>query len=176
MIHPRAFVHDKAHVDKDVIVGADSKVWQFASITRGTILGEDCRVSPFAMLDGSVYGDRVIISGGVMAGSGFLVGADVFLGPNCVLCNDCWPFASKDGYRDDLLRDGERFAIIIEDGAAIGAGAIILPGVRIGAGAVVAAGTVVDSDVPAGMVQRRNGYLGVHVPDGWRGKRHRWAR
>ena len=170
-----AFIHPKAHVDSDVVLGEGTRVWQFASITRGTVLGEDCSVSPFAMLDGSVYGDRVIISGGVMAGAGFKVGSDVFLGPNVVLCNDCWPFATKDGYRDDLLRDGEHWAVIIEDGACIGAGAVILPGVRVGSGAVIAAGAVVERDVPAGVVYRRNGYTSPRVPPNWHKKRHMWA-
>ncbi len=177
MIHYSAFIHAKAHMDRDTVrIGAGTKVWQFASITRGTVIGEDCSVSPFAMLDGSIYGDRVIVSGGVMAGAGFRVGNDVFLGPNVVLANDCWPFASKEGYRDDMLRDGSHFAVVIEDGAAIGAGAVILPGVRVGACAVIAAGAVVDKDVPSGMVLRRNGYTSLRVPDDWASKRMRWAR
>ena len=40
--------------------------------------------------------------------------------------------------------------VVIEDGAWIGIGAIILKGVRVGAGARVAAGAVVTRDVPAG--------------------------
>jgi UDP-2-acetamido-3-amino-2,3-dideoxy-glucuronate N-acetyltransferase len=176
MIHHAAFVHPLAHVDAETVqIGAGTKVWQFASITRGAILGEDCSVSPFAMLDGSQYGDRVIISGGIMAGAGFKVGNDVFLGPNVVLCNDCWPFASKDGYDDKALRSGDKFAVIIEDGVAIGAGAIILPGVRIGAGAVVAACATVDENVPANTVYRRNGYTSPQVPQHWRELRMRWA-
>lgn len=177
MIHHRAFIHPKAHVDADTVrIGSGTRVWQFASITRGTVMGEDCSVSPFAMLDGSAYGDRVIVSGGVKAGAGFKVGNDVFLGPNVVLANDCWPFASKDGYRDDMLRDGTHFAVVIGDGAAIGAGAIIMPGIRIGKGAVVAAGAVVESDLPDGMVYRRNGYVSPSVPALWREKRMRWAQ
>lgn len=177
MIHHGAFVHTKAHVDRDTVqLGFGTRVWQFASITRGTIMGENCSVSPFAMLDGSIYGDRVIVSGGVMAGAGFKVGNDVFLGPNVVLCNDCWPFASKDGYDDAALRSGEKFAVVVEDGVAIGAGAVILPGVRIGKGAVVAAGAVVESDVPAGVVLRRNAYTSPGVPPSWREKRMRWAQ
>lgn len=168
-------IHPLAHVDDSVRLGEGTRVWQFASVTRGTVMGVDCSVSPFAMLDGSIYGDRVIVSGGVMAGAGFRVGSDVFLGPNVVLANDCWPFACKDGYRDDLLRDGEHFAVVIEDGAAIGAGAIILPGIAIGKGAVVAAGAVVERDVPSGTVYRRNGYQSPSVPPYWRVKRHRWA-
>lgn len=154
-----AFVHEKAHVDETVVLGEGTKVWQFASITRGTIMGEDCSVSPHAMLDGSIYGDRVIVSGGYAAGAGFKVGNDVFIGPNVVLCNDMWPAFSKNGYDDEALRSGEKWAVIIGDNVTLGAGSIVLPGVRIGDGAVVAAGAIVDRDIPAGHVFRRNGYL-----------------
>lgn len=167
-------IHQLAHVDADVILGDGTNVWQFASITRGTVMGRDCSVSPFAMLDGSIYGDRVVVSGGVKCGAGFKVGNDVFLGPNVVLANDCWPAAHKDGYLDGLLRDGTNWAVIVGDGASIGANAVILPGVHIGAGAVIAAGAVVDRDVPQGAVWRRNGYLSW-VPANRNDKRHRWA-
>ena len=39
--------------------------------------------------------------------------------------------------------------VIIEDGAHIGIGAIIMPGVTIGEGAVIGAGAVVTSDIPS---------------------------
>lgn len=170
------FIHEKAHVDDSVRLGAGTRVWQFASLTRGVVMGADCSVSPFAMLDGSVYGAGVIVSGGVMAGAGFRIGDGVFLGPNAVLCNDAWPFADKAGYDEAALRGGERLAVVIEDGAAIGAGAVVLAGVRIGAGAVVAAGAVVGRDVPAGTVFSSTRTSGMRVPYNWREKRMRWAR
>lgn len=158
MIHPSAFVHHLAHVE-DATVGARTKIWQFASVTRGTVLGEDCSVSPHAMLDGSEYGDRVVISGGVMAGNGFKVGNDVFLGPNVTLCNDRWPAANKDGYRADLLRRGF-VTVRVLDGAWVGANAVLLPGVTVGKGSAVAAGAVADRDVPDGyLFTRRSGML-----------------
>lgn len=169
------FIHPLAHVEDSVKIGVGTKVWQFASVTRGCVLGKDCSVSPFAMLDGSIYGDRCIISGGVMAGAGFKVGDDVFIGPNVVLCNDQWPFASKDGYDDIGLRSGLKFAVIIDDGAAVGAGAVILPGVRIGKGAVVAAGAVLGSDLAPGAVYKRNGWKAIQCPSNWRETRMRWA-
>jgi acetyltransferase-like isoleucine patch superfamily enzyme len=46
--------------------------------------------------------------------------------------------------------------IILEDGAWIGAGAIILPGVTVGTRAVVGAGSVVVKDVPAGSIVAGN--------------------
>lgn len=168
-------IHPKAHVDPDVVLGAGTKVWQFASVTRGTVMGRDCSVSPFAMLDGSVYGDRVVVSGGVTIGAGFWLGSDIFLGPSCCLGNDMWPAAHKDGYDDAKLRSKEHFAVIVEDGATIGALAMVLPGVRVGRNAVVAAGAVVDRDVPDGFLWRRNGYLSP-VPAERNSKRMRFAR
>lgn len=42
--------------------------------------------------------------------------------------------------------------VVLEKGAWIGANAVVLPGVRIGAGSIVAAGSVVNRDVPAGVI------------------------
>lgn len=173
MIHPSAFVHHLAHVD-DASIGARTKVWQFASVTRGTVLGDDCSVSPHAMLDGSKYGDRVVISGGVMAGGGFDVGNDVFLGPNVTLCNDRWPSADKTGYRADLLRRGF-VTVRVKDGAWVGANAVLLPGVTVGKMSAVAAGAVVHCDVPDGyLFTRANGMLLIK-PE-WRARRMIEAR
>jgi UDP-2-acetamido-3-amino-2,3-dideoxy-glucuronate N-acetyltransferase len=169
------FVDPMARVDDDVVLGDGTRIRQFASLTRGVVMGEDCSVSPFAMLDGSIYGDRVVISAGYAAGAGFKVGSDVFIGPNVTLCNDMWPGADKRGYDAEALRKRDRFAVIVEDGVTLGAGCIVLPGVRIGEGAIIAAGAVVDHDVPASMVFRLNGYTGLR-PDDWRERRMRWAK
>lgn len=175
MIHHAAFVHPLAHVDAESVqIGAGTKVWQFASITRGTVLGEDCSVSPFAMLDGSQYGDRCIIGAGVACGAGFLVGNDVHICPQVLLSNDVWPFASKEGYDDEALRSGKQFAVIIEDGAFIGAGAKVMAGARIGRGAGVEANAKVNRNVPDGMLFRANGYL-AQIPKDWAERRMRWA-
>lgn len=171
----RGMIHAKAHVDPDVVLGPGTKVWQFASITRGTIMGRDCSVSPFAMLDGSIYGDRVLVSAGVACGAGFKVGSDVFLGPNVCLANDMWPKTDKEGYDDAKLRGNEHFAVIVGDGVAIGAGAVVLPGVSIGKGAVIACNATVDRDVPENTLFRRDGYI-AFISDSWKRTRMRWAR
>ena len=41
-------------------------------------------------------------------------------------------------------------ATVVEHGASIGSGAVIMGGIRIGAGAMVGAGAVVTADVPSG--------------------------
>jgi acetyltransferase-like isoleucine patch superfamily enzyme len=170
-----ATIHPLAYVDDTVRLGKGTIIRQFASLSRGVVMGEDCRVSPHVMMDGSRYGNGVIISAGFSAGAGFLVGDNVFIGPGVTLCNDVWPFASKDGYDDAALRSGEKFAVIIDDGAAIGAGAVLLPGVRIGKGSVVAAGAIVAHSIAAGMVFNANGYVRDKINPEWSKYRMRWA-
>ncbi len=149
-------IHPLAHV-QGAFLGEGVTVWQFASVTGGTILGAGCSVSPFAMLHGPKLGRRCVISGGVMMGPGFVIGDDCFIGPNVTLCNDMWPSADKAGLDLDALRSGEFVTVRVGNRVCIGAGAVILPGVTIGDDAVVAAGAVVGRDVPAGMVWLRNG-------------------
>jgi acetyltransferase-like isoleucine patch superfamily enzyme len=147
VIFAGAFIHPKAHVDCSTI-GARSRVWQFASVIRGAIVGEDCNIATGACLDGSQIGDRVILGHNVAMGPGFRVFDDVFIGPQVTLCNDAWPRAIK-GDWDAARFNPVTFAIIIESQASIGANSVILPGVRIGFGAMIAAGSVVTKDVPA---------------------------
>lgn len=156
-VHPDAEIHPKAHVENSLI-GARTKVWQFASVIRRARLGEDCVVASGATLDGCRFGDRVIICQNVAAGPGFLIGDDVFIGPNSTLCNDLWPRAKKDFFDIKELRNGGA-AIIIESGVSIGANSVILPGVIIGAGSMISAGSVVSRTVPDNSVYTRDGRI-----------------
>lgn len=167
-IAPTAFIHPKAHVE-ECEIGARTKVWQFASVIRGTILGEDCNVASCATLDGPRFGDRCIISQGVAMGPGFWFGNDIFVGPNVTICNDRWPAASK------LDFDPERFklglvTVFVHDGASIGANAVVLPGMMIGQNAMVAAGAVVNRSVPDGHLFARDGKI-VEIKPAWRRRR-----
>lgn len=153
-IDPSAFIHPKAHVE-GAEIGARTKVWQFASVT-GAKLGADCSIWPHVMLDGPVFGDRCKIASGVAMGPGFLFGNDVFVGPNVTVCNDQWPRVERDGFDYDALRSGQ-WAVIVGDGASIGANAVVLPGAMIGRGSVIAAGAVVNRDVPDVHLFRRDG-------------------
>lgn len=73
---------------------------------------------------------------------GWKIGNKVFIGPGARFANDKKP---------DL--DQGRFVPcggVVEDGAVIGMGALILAGVRIGKDSIVGAGAVVTRDVKAG--------------------------
>ena len=75
------------------------------------------------------------------------IGADVMMGPRCILLASAHETRRVDvpmnrqGFREDR-------PIVIEDDVWIGAGCIVLPGRRIGTGSIVGAGSVVVSDVP----------------------------
>lgn len=151
-------IHPKAHVSDDCRIHETATVWQFASVTGGTLLAAGVSVSPFAMLHGPQIGANTRISAGVAMGPGFLVGADVFIGPNVTVANDAWPRAHKEGYDVTAFDCYGVYSVVIEDGASIGANSVILPGVRVGARSMVAAGSVVTSDVPPGMLWKDGGW------------------
>jgi UDP-2-acetamido-3-amino-2,3-dideoxy-glucuronate N-acetyltransferase len=159
-----AAIHIKAHV-RDSRVGARSRVWQFASVIRGAVVGADCNIASGACLDGSTIGDRCILGHNVAMGPGFSVADDVFIGPNVVLCNDAWPRAHKRGFDAGRFGEGQH-AIRIESGATVGAGCVILPGVWIGHGAMIAAGVTVTKDVPGNMILCRSGALRLIEDEG----------
>lgn len=97
-------------------------------------------------------GARTIVNvGGYLSGEGGLtIGADVLIGPHVKLLS---AGHAIDGGHLHIARNAiTRAPVTVEDGAWVGAGAVVLEGVRIGAGAVVAAGSVVRGDVPAGAV------------------------
>jgi UDP-2-acetamido-3-amino-2,3-dideoxy-glucuronate N-acetyltransferase len=66
--------------------------------------------------------------------------SNVFVGPNATFTNDKKPRSKM--YPAEFLKT------YVQEGASIGAGAVILPGVTIGKRAMVGAGAVVTRDVP----------------------------
>lgn len=82
------------------------------------------------------------------------IGRRVGIGPGAKL------FTSfhDEGDGSGPVMDGELVfrSIVIEDGADIGVGAVILPGVTVGAGSIVGAGAVVTKDVAPGTIVAGN--------------------
>lgn len=151
-IHPRAEVHDS-------IIGARTKVWQFATVIRDAHVGEDCSIASCAIVDGADLGDRTIVSHGAFIDPGIVIGSDVFIGPGVKLCNDAWPRADKTGFDMAALISHDLVTTRIEDGASLGAGVIVLPGIVIGRDAMIAAGAVVTQNVPANHLYKRDGSM-----------------
>lgn len=151
-------IHPLAHVE-NATIGKGTRIWQFASVIRNARIGEDCTIASNALVDAATIGDRCIVSHGAAIEPGVVLGDEVFIGPQVVFCNDAWPRVAKHGFDMAPLLNGETVVTAVEDGASIGAGAIVLPGVRIGAGAMIAAGARVVADVPAAHLLKRDGTM-----------------
>jgi len=134
------FIHQLADVSTDHI-GEGTKVWQFAILLKGAVVGRDCNICAHTLIEHDVViGDRVTLKSGVFLWAGSRIGNDVFIGPNATFTNDLFPRSKQ--------YPAEFFGVTVEDGASIGANATLLPGIRIGKGAMVGAGSVVTKDVP----------------------------
>jgi acetyltransferase-like isoleucine patch superfamily enzyme len=160
-------IHSSAVVD--ATIGDGSRVWQFASVIRGAKIGKGCTVSAYALIDAAVVGDGCLISSGAQLHPGTMIGNEVFIGPGAIFCNDLWPSTNKEGFRCDLLQRGFVTTMVL-DGAAIGAGAVILPGVTVGKRAMVAANATARHSVPDNYLLRRDGTMLPIKPE-WREKR-----
>lgn len=144
------FVHDWG-ICESKNVGDGTRIWAFAHVLPGAVIGKDCNICDHVFIENDVtIGDRVTVKNGVQLWDGLRVGDDVFIGPNATFTNDRYP------RRRDYPETFEPEPTVIEAGASIGAGAVILPGIRVGARAVVGAGSVVTRNVPADAVVSGN--------------------
>jgi len=137
------FVHPNGLCESEQ-VGAGTRVWAFAHVLPGAIVGEDCNICDGAYVeDGAVVGDRVTVKNQVLVFAGVTVEDDVFLGPGVVFTNDLRP-------RAHIKRSGDALSTTtVRRGATLGAGVVVVCGTTIGANAFIGAGTVVNQDVPA---------------------------
>lgn len=134
------FCHERAIVESTK-VGRGTRVWAFAHILPGAVVGSDCNICDGVFIENDVtLGDRVTIKCGVQLWDGITLEDDVFIGPNATFTNDLFPRSRQ--YPDAFPRT------LVRHGASIGANATILPGITIGQNAMVGAGAVVTRDVP----------------------------
>jgi UDP-2-acetamido-3-amino-2,3-dideoxy-glucuronate N-acetyltransferase len=118
-IHPPSVVADGARLGTDVVVGA------FCFVAKGAVLGAGTRVQSHT----SVW-------------DGVELGEDVFVGPAAVFTNVRHPRAA-------FPRAPMWDRTVVEEGASIGAGAVLVAPLRVGKNAMIGAGAVVTRDVAA---------------------------
>jgi len=137
---------------RDVEFGEDVVVQSFVNL-YGCLVGAGTRIGPFVEIQRDVVvGRRCKIQSHAFICSGVVLGDGVFVGHGVVFVNDKTPRATADGVRLAGEDDWALLPVVVEDGASIGSGAIVLGGVRVGRGALVGAGAVVAADVPPGAV------------------------
>lgn len=146
----RLTVWQWSHVREKAILGDDVSIGQGAYIGPGTQIGNRCRIQNNAL----IYEPAVLDEG-------------VFIGPGVVTTNDHYPRAVNPDLTPRLSGHWKEVGVYIQQGASIGAGAILVAPVKIGKWALVGAGSVVVSDVPdfalvIGSPARQIGWVGEH--------------
>lgn len=133
--------HPSAVVESEQI-GDGTKIWHFAHVREGAVIGKHCTIGKGVYVDAGVeIGDNVKIQNFVSVYRGVKIEDDVFVGPSVTFTNDLYPRA--------FLWDEERLGrTVVKKGASIGANATVVCGVTIGEYAMVGAGSVVTGDIP----------------------------
>jgi acetyltransferase-like isoleucine patch superfamily enzyme len=134
----------------DVDFGVDVVVFSFTNV-YGCRIGDQTRIGTFVEIQrGASIGARCKIQSHTFICDGVTIGDEVFVGHGVMFINDKHPAATVPGGELQTEADWTLQPTVVEDGASLGSGSVILGGVRVGAGALVGAGAVVTRDVEPG--------------------------
>lgn len=134
---------------RDVKLGPGVKIYSFTNL-YGCEIGDDSKIGTFVEIQkGAKIGQRCKISSHTFICEGVTIEDEVFVGHGVVFVNDKTPRATRPSGGLQTAGDWQLEPVVVERGASIGSGAVVLGGVRIGAEALVGAGAVVTKDVPA---------------------------
>lgn len=131
---------------RDCTIGTNTNIWRFVNI-YGANIGDNCMIGSLVEIQEDVtIGDRSRIQSHAFVCSLVDIGEDVFVSHGAKFVNDRYP---PSGDADCWEQ------VTVEDGAAIGTNATILP-VTIGENAMIGAGSVVTEDVPPNAIAAGN--------------------
>ena len=148
------------------MVGEGCTVWAGAVVRARAELGPRCTLGRGAYVDAGVHvGPDAKIQDRALIYAPARLGAGVFIGPGVILTNDRRPRAVGPDLRKKDATGWVPEGVDVGDGAAIGAGSVVVAGTSVGRWALVGAGSVVTRDVPdfalvVGSPARRTGWVG----------------
>ena len=154
------FVHPTAVVDEPCSIGAGTRIWHFAHVSKDATIGERCTVGQNVFVGrGVTIGNGCKIQNNVAVYEKVTLEDDVFCGPSMVFTNVMNP---RCAYPRD--RETGFLPTLGKKGATIGANATIVCGTTLGEYCFVGAGSVVTRDVPAyavvyGVPARQHGWM-----------------
>ncbi len=149
-------------ISSKAIIGKNVKIWNFAYVGDNVEIGNNVKIGSLAHIDYDVkIGENTLIEGMVYIPPLSRIGKNVFIGPAVALTNDHYPRSKK------------LIGVTIEDGAIIGASAVIRAGVTVGKNSVVGMGSVVLNDVPENIVVVGNPAKKKYSREEY-DKKHKW--
>ena len=145
----RPQIHPTASVEEGAEIGQNTRVWSNVQIRSGARVGRNCNLGRNCFVDLDVtVGDNVKVQNNASLYEGVHVADGAFIGPHVIFTNDRIPRAvNPDGSvksTDDWVLEHTH----VGEGAALGAGVVVVTGIAIGAWAMVGSGSVVTKDVP----------------------------
>lgn len=147
---PAAQIHPSAAVEDGATIGSGTRIWSLTQVRSGASIGRDCVIGRNVFVDVDVVlGDNVKVQNNASLFEGVRIDDGVFVGPHVIFTNDRIPRAVTP---DGVLKSADDWELghtTVHEGAAIGAGAVVVTGVTIGRWAMVGSGAVVTKDVPA---------------------------
>lgn len=153
----RTRIHPTADVSPDAQIGDGTQIWHEAQVREHARIGRECILGKGVYVDtGVIIGDRCKIQSRASLYRGVRLEGAVFIGPHAVFANDRFPRAVNP---DGSLKHDDDWSVeptLVRHGAAVGAGAVVLPGVTIGAWAMAGAGAIVTASVPDHAIVRGN--------------------
>ena len=114
-------------------IGDNTRIGPYVEIQEGVVIGADCKIQSHSFIC-----------------TGVTIEDEVFIGHGVMFINDKHPKATKEHGALQPEDDWELLPTLVERGASLGSGAVVLGGIRIGSDAVVGAGAVVAADVAPG--------------------------
>jgi len=155
------FIHPTAVVDTGARIGPGSRVWHFAHICSGAIIGE--RVS---MGQNVFVGNKVVIGNDCKIQNNVSIYDNVYLEEG-VFCGPSMVFTNVYNPRSLIERKDEYKDTIIKKGATLGANCTIVCGTTVGEYAFIGAGAVVNKDVlpyalMVGVPAKQIGWMSKH--------------
>ncbi|AIF53722.1 acyltransferase [Pelosinus sp. UFO1] len=132
-------VYTNVSIGKDCLIGDNSSIFTDVQIGDKVLISRNVTVN-----SETTIGNHTRIMDNSHITGRTKIGSHVFISAGVLTANDS--FFGKFGFSEEYRGP------TIEDYVSIGVGAIILPDVTIGKGSIVAAGSVVNMDIPPGVM------------------------
>ncbi|MFH1985669.1 MAG: acyltransferase [Pseudomonadota bacterium] len=139
---PDYFAHETAIVDDGAKIGKGTKIWHWAHVSTGAVVGIDCTIGQNVFIaEDVIIGQGCKIQNNVSVYRGVVLEDFVFCGPSMVFTNITNP-------RAEIRKMDQVRPTLVKRGATLGANCTIVCGTTIGRYAFIGAGGVVSRNVP----------------------------